>query len=163
MIVTLLKAVHIAALLVWAAGLISLPMMLSYHEDGEHQFRYARLRKFTHHSYTRLVTPAAVTAIAAGVPLIFLRDVFELWLFGKLVLVGLLVILHAYIGHIVLKMGEESEEKPPPAWPFLLGLAILLTAILFTVLSKPALHTGWVPDSLSQPLNRQLPLGEVPN
>ena len=91
MIITLLKAIHIMALLLWTAGLLSLPLMLARHEEGEHQFRYARIRKFTHYSYTRLVTPAAVIAIAAGTPLIFLRGMFVPWLFAKLALVAMLV------------------------------------------------------------------------
>ncbi len=161
--IPLLKAIHIAALLLWVAGLLSLPLMLARHEEGDHQFRYARIRKFTHYSYTRLVTPAAVIAIAAGVPLIFLRDMFELWLFAKLALVGLLVALHAYIGHIVLKMGEEGDDRAPPAWPLLAGLGVLVPAILLIVLVKPALNMDWAPEILHQPIGRQLPLEEVPN
>ncbi|EQB05511.1 hypothetical protein L288_12765 [Sphingobium quisquiliarum P25] len=164
MTVTLLKALHIAALLLWTAGLLSLPLMLARHEEGEHQFRYARIRKFTHYSYTRLITPAAVIAIAAGVPLIFLRELFVPWLFAKLALVALLVTVHAYVGHIVLKMGEEAgERQPPPAWPMVAALCLLIPAILLLVLLKPPLDTQLVPELLQQPLGRQLPLDEVPN
>ncbi len=164
MTITLLKALHIMALLLWMAGLLSLPLMLAKHEEGEHQFRYAKIRKFTHYSYTRLVTPAAVIAIAAGTPLIFLRGIFVPWLFAKLVLVAALVALHAYVGHIVLKMGEESGEQPaPPAWPVMTGLGLLILGILVLVLLKPALDAYQLPELLHQPLGRYLPLDEVPN
>lgn len=164
MTITILKALHIMALLLWMAGLLSLPLMLARHEEGEHQFRYARIRKFTHYSYTRLVTPAAVIAIAAGTPLIFLRGVFVPWLFAKLALVALLVALHAYVGHIVLKMGEESgEQQPPPAWPMLAALCVLILGILSLVLLKPPLDAQQLPELLHQPIGRHLPLDEVPN
>ncbi|MFL0560012.1 CopD family protein [Sphingomonas sp. 179-I 2A4 NHS] len=164
MIITLLKAIHIMALLLWTAGLLSLPLMLARHEEGEHQFRYARIRKFTHYSYTRLVTPAAVIAIAAGTPLIFLRGMFVPWLFAKLALVAMLVALHAFVGHIVLKMGEEAgEQQPPPAWPMMTGLCVLILGILILVLLKPPLDVQQLPDLLRAPVGRQLPLEEVPN
>lgn len=164
MTITALKALHIAALLLWMAGLLSLPMMLARHEEGEHQFRYARIRKFTHYSYTRLVTPAAVIAIAAGVPLIFLRGMFVPWLFAKLTLVALLVTVHAYVGHVVLKMGEEAgEQQPPPAWPMVGAICLLIPAILLLVLLKPDLDVQQLPEFLRQPMERQLPLDEVPS
>ncbi|OWK28312.1 CopD family protein [Sphingomonas mucosissima] len=164
MTITILKALHIIALLLWMAGLLSLPLMLARHEEGEHQFRYARIRKFTHYSYTRLVTPAAVIAIAAGTPLIFLRGMFVPWLFAKLALVALLVALHAYVGHVVLKMGEEAGEQPaPPAWPIMIALGVLILGILSLVLMKPPLDAQHLPELLHQPIGRHLPLDEVPN
>lgn len=164
MIVVLLKAIHILALTIWMAGLLALPLMLARHEEGEEQTRYARLRLFTHYGYTRLVTPAAIIAIAAGTPLIFLREIFVPWLFAKLAIVALLVAFHAYIGHIVLVMGEEAGERQPPrAWPITVALFVLITAILLLVLMKPALDVALIPDWLQHPLHHQLPLDEVPN
>lgn len=165
MIVILLKAIHISALTIWLAGLLALPMMLARHEEGEDQQRYARLRLFTHYGYTRLVTPAAIIAIVAGTPLIFLREIFVPWLFAKLAMVALLVVLHAYIGHVVLIMGEEAgEKKPPPnAWPIATGLLVLTLAILLLVLMKPSLDVAALPDWLQRPLHNQLPLDEIPN
>lgn len=164
MIVTILKAVHIAALVTWVAGLIALPLMLARHEEGEHQWRYTRIRRFTHFSYTRLVTPAAIVAIVAGTPLIFLRELFVPWLFAKLALVGMLVALHAYVGHVVLTMGEQPDDRqPPPAWPMTAGVFAVTAAILVLVLSKPSLEAGVLPDFLQRPMDRHLPLDEVPS
>jgi len=159
-----LKSLHIAALILWIAGLIALSLMLARHEDGESQSRYARIRLFTHSSYTRLVTPSAIIAIAAGVPLIFLRDIFVPWLFAKLLCVAILVILHAYVGHVVLKKGEDGEDSRAPASaPLLAALGLTVSAILLLVLLKPELDTDRLPQWLQQPLGRQLPVDEVPS
>ncbi len=80
MILSLVKALHIAALVVWCAGLLGLPLMLSKHEIGEGQASYSQLRLLTHRAYSYLVTPAAIIAISAGTVLIFLAGVFTLWM-----------------------------------------------------------------------------------
>jgi len=85
MVLTVVKALHIAALILWSAGLIALPLVLGKHEAGEEQADYARLRRITNYGYTRIVTPAAVIAVSAGTALIFLREVFVPWMFAKLV------------------------------------------------------------------------------
>jgi hypothetical protein len=64
---------------------------------------------------------------------------------------------HAWIGHILAKIGEEpSEHRPPPPW---LPIGLVLVSMLFIltlVLSKPIL--GWValPEWLTQPRGGQL-------
>lgn len=161
--IPLFKAVHIAALLVWAGGLVALPPMLSRHDPAVSAEDYAIIRRSTHLTYTLCVTPAAVIAVIAGTWLIFLREVFTPWLYAKLAFVALLVVAHAWVGLILSKVAEEPGEHTPPA-PWLPIVAILLPviAILVLVLGKPAL--GWVtfPEWLSEPRGRQL-LFDVPS
>lgn len=162
MIVTLVKAVHIAALIIWCAGLVALPLALGSHERDEAQADYARLRRITHYSYIRLVTPAAVVAIIAGTTLVFLRATFEPWLFAKLVAVGLLVSLHALIGHTVVLMSERAGDYvPPSAVPLILVTLATMVAVLVLVLAKPRI-TEVFPDWLDHPRGRQLPFDETP-
>jgi len=115
MILTIVKGLHIAALVLWCAGLVALPLMLGKHRIDDDQADYGRLRLLTHDSYSFIVTPAAVIAIAAGTLLIYLRGVFEPWMFAKLVAVGLLVSLHALVGHTVILMSERRGEYAPPS------------------------------------------------
>ena len=161
--VALFKFVHIAALLVWCAGLIAMPIMLAQHRHGDSQHRYARIRKFTHYSYTHLVTPAAVIAVAAGIVLIFLRSTFVPWFFAKLAFVGALVVLHALIGGVVVQMGEEKGDviAPRPLIPVALVIAVIV-AILALVLGKPVFSRDAAPDWLQTPRNQSLPVDEVP-
>lgn len=161
--IALFKFVHIAALLVWCAGLIALPIMLAQHQHGDSQHRYARIRKFTHYSYTHFVTPAAVLAVAAGTVLIFLRATFVPWFFAKLAFVGALVVLHALIGNVVVRMGEEKGDviAPRPFLPVALVIGVIV-AILALVLAKPVISPGSAPDWLQGPRNQSLPMDEVP-
>jgi uncharacterized membrane protein len=160
--VSALKFLHIGALLIWCAGLLALPLMLGKHEAGEAQADYARLRLLTHDSYAFIVTPAAVIAIAAGTALIYLRGVFEPWLFAKLVAVGLLVSLHAWVGHIVVLMSERrGSYTPPAAAPLIAASIATMLAVLLLVLGKPVVP-DLLPEWLAHPQNRQLPVDETP-
>ncbi|MET1756089.1 CopD family protein [Novosphingobium sp. RD2P27] len=161
--ISIVKALHIMGISLWAAGLIAVPLMLARHTPNDNQEEYARVRRFTHYGYTHLLTPAAVIAVAAGTGLIFLRGVFVPWMFAKLVLVGALVALHAGVGNIVVRMGEQTNERQPPhPLLFVIPALFLLTAILLVVLSKPGIGDGFIPEWLHSPRELQLPLDEVP-
>ena len=162
MILTFVKALHIAALILWCAGLVALPLVLAKHDTDEEQADYARLRRITHGGYTRIVTPAAVVAISAGTALLFLREVFVPWMFAKLVAVGLLVALHALIGHTVVLMSERrGDYAPPSAVPLLGAMIVTMTAVLLLVLAKPVMP-DLIPSWLEAPHDRQLPFDETP-
>lgn len=162
MIVSIVKGLHIAALILWCAGLVALPLMLGKHRLGEGQADYARLRLLTHDSYTMIVTPAAVIAIAAGTVLIYLRGVFEPWMFAKLVAVGLLVCLHAFVGHTVLLMSERRGAYAPPSpVGMIVGSIATMIVVLLLVLAKPIVP-DFLPAWLEAPQNRQLPVDETP-
>ncbi|MEH3036647.1 MAG: CopD family protein [Sphingomonas adhaesiva] len=162
MILSLVKALHIAALILWCAGLVALPLMLGKHRADDNQAEYSRLRMLTHDSYAFIITPAAVVAIAAGTLLIYLRGVFEPWMFAKLVAVGLLVSLHALVGHAVLLMSERRGEYTPPSpVPLTVGGIVTMVIVLLLVLSKPIIP-DILPHWLTVPQHRQLPVDETP-
>lgn len=161
-LIPIVKGLHIAAIALWGAGLVALPLLLSQHKREHRQAEYQRIRHFTHYGYTHLLTPAAVIAVAAGTALVFLREVFVPWMFAKLVLVGALVVLHAWIGNLVVRMGEHTNKRQPSPILPLVMLAILLCAGIFLiVLAKPD-HEITLPDWLTTPRDRQLPVEEVP-
>jgi uncharacterized membrane protein len=161
--IAILKFFHIAALCVWCAGLVGLPLLLARHDPHDAQTDFTRLRLLTHHAYVGIVTPAAVIAIALGTALIFLRDMFVPWLFVKLVLVGVLVLVHAWLGHVTLKVGEhQGRYDSPSAIPFVGISVVAMLAILFLVLGKPFVGEGLAPVWLVRPQGQPLPVGEVP-
>ena len=136
--------------------------MLSKHEIGEGQGSYAQLRLLTHRAYSYFVTPAAIIAITAGTALIFLAGAFTLWMFVKLLVVGVLVSLHAWIGHLVILMSERRGSfVPRSALPTLLPIVVAMVAILFLVLGKPTLDS-FAPAWLDHPLGHELPVDETP-
>lgn len=157
------KFIHIAALSLWCAGLVALPLLLARHHPDRTQHQFTRIRLVTHYGYTRLVTPAAVIAITAGTVLIYLRDVWTPWFLVKLVLVGWLALFHAWVGHITLNMGErDGDYCPPPAWPIVGGSLATMIGILVLVLAKPAISADLLPDWATSPRHQALPVGEVP-
>ncbi len=161
--ITAVKALHIVALIIWCAGLFALPLMLTKHHPQHSQTAYARLRELSQFTYTALSTPAAIIAIVAGTALIFMRGVFEPWMFAKLAAVGLLVCLHAWQGHSLIKMGETAGQQEPPRAGLMLVLAIAMMALaLVLVLAKPSFSATHFPEWLTVPRDRQLPVDETP-
>lgn len=158
-----LKALHIIGLLVWCAGLFAMPLILTRHNPGVDQVAYNRIRMASHFGYIWVVTPAAVLAIGAGTLLIFVREVFDLWMFAKLVFVALLVGFHAWVGGQVVGIGEEEREHrtPQPTVPILL-LTVPVVMILVLVLAKPEFGQLPMPDWLTQPMGNQLPFDDPP-
>ncbi|WP_295075374.1 CopD family protein [Tabrizicola sp.] len=158
-----IKALHLGFLALWIAGLFALPRMLARHDDDLVRGEYAVIRRATHYGYIWAITPAAVLAIASGGLLIFLREIFTVWLFAKLVLVAGLVAVHAWVGHTIVAVAEsEGEHEPPGAMvPALITFGLVL-AILTVVLAKPELEELSMPSWLMAPLGRHLPF-DVPS
>lgn len=160
---TALKAMHIAALLLWCSGLFALPLMLSKHEPQQTQSHFARLRKLTDYNYRFVMTPAAVIAIAAGTALVFVRSVYEPWMFAKMAAVGLLVCLHTWQGWAVMRMGETAGQARPPGVLLMTGFTVcVIGAVLLLVLGKPPLPADLLPGWLMAPRYRPLPVEEPP-
>lgn len=159
-----LKFLHIAGLSLWCAGLLMLPLLLERADNPVRQGEAARMRLFAHYAYNFLVSPAAVLATIAGGGLLFARWVFEPWMFAKLAFIGLLILLHTYLGHWVTRLGEAGYVRPlvPPALVLIAALGVM-AAILLLVLGKPQLDAAMMPDWLRTPLNRQLVLPPVPS
>lgn len=157
------KAAHIIGLVVWVGGLIALPLMLTRHDPAISAGDYRMIRRASHLTYTMCVTPAAVIAVIAGTWLIFMRGVYTPWLFAKLAFVALMVLAHAWIGHVVVKIGEEPGEHTPPApWLPISAVLVPALAILFLVLAKPVLDWIIFPQWLTETQGGQL-LFDVPS
>lgn len=153
-----IKALHLAALVLWCGGLFALPLMLSLHDASAGQADFTRIRHVTHFGYIVAITPAALVAIGSGIALIFLREAYAPWLFAKLVVVALLVAFHAWVGSVLVRVAETEGVHPPPRplLPMILLLAPIL-AILTLVLGKPDLHLIPLPEWLMRPQAGQLP------
>ena len=167
-----LKFVHIATLAVWCAGLVALPLVMQIYGRQPAvptQARYTEFRLLAHRSYTRIVTPAAVLAIAAGSGLVFLLRLVDPWMLAKLAGVSGMVLVHAWLGHLVAQSGERAQELgrgwrlPSPLIALVLGLP-LMAAVLWLVLAKPDLSglEDRLPAVLLEPQGRSLPDAAVP-
>ena len=166
--IALLKFVHIAALSLWCAGLVALPVLLhAYSRNNVHrtQAGFTRLRHLSHFTYIALLSPAAVLAIAAGTVLIFRLELVDTWLLAKLVAVAGMVLVHAWLGHLTnqIGQGDGAYNLPPPLLAFVVVLP-LMAIVLWLVLAKPDLTTllEHLPALLRHPQDRELPPGVVP-
>lgn len=157
------KGVHVAMLAIWCGALAAMPLLLTRHDTALTQEDYSRVRRATHLTYTLAATPSAVITVIAGTWLIFLRETLVPWFYAKLFFVVLLVLAHAWIGHILVTVAEQKgRHRPPPAALPLVALLVPVLAILFLVLAKPDL--GWIvfPDWMTTPRGQSWPL-DVPS
>lgn len=145
--IAILKALHIGSLVLWCAALIALPLLLGLYRKVTDtsspalvQENYTQFRRLTHLSYTRIATPAAVIAISAGTALIFAATVFEIWLLLKLACVAGMVLVHVWLGHMLVQSGERGLfwRMPRPAAALLVAVPCML-GVLWLVLAKPDL------------------------
>ncbi len=145
-----LKALHIAALAVWAGGLLALPGMLireqRFAEGDSHTLWQHRFSRF---AYDVLISPAAVITVGSGTALIFVTWPLHGWLFAKLAAVGALAIMHIQVGRIVDHI--EAPEATPTRLrtSAIVGAAIvLIVLILWLVLQKPVFDKTLFPSWL---------------
>lgn len=158
-----IKALHLGFLAIWVAGLIALPRMLAHHDRAVVQAEFAQIRRATHFGYVWVLSPAAILAISTGGALVFLRDVFTVWMFAKFVLVSGLVAIHAWVGYTIIAVAEtEGQYEPPEPLVSTIVSFGLVIGILCLVLAKPELEELSIPSWLMTPLGRQLPF-DIPN
>ncbi|QTL03255.1 CopD family protein [Aquabacter sp. L1I39] len=167
--IALLKAVHIAALSLWCAGLIALPVVLHAYgrrEEVRTQAGFSEFRLLIHAAYTRIVTPAAILAIIAGTVLFLTLELRDYWLMAKLVAVVGMVLVHAWLGHLAVQASEArgDYDMPPAAFIALPAGFLCMGAVLFLVLAKPDLQplVDALPQDLKTPQDRSLPSVLVP-
>ena len=166
--IALTKALHVASLAVWCAGLIALPLVLQVYGRSPQvrtQAGFAEFRLLSHGAYIKVITPAAVIAIAAGTLLIFLEGINDPWLIAKLAAVACMVLLHAWLGHLITQTGEGAGRyRMPTPLPALVVLLVLMALVFWLVLAKPDLAppAELLPDWLRQPRGRDLPPALIP-
>ena len=137
---TLFKFLHIAAISVWAAGLICYPFLNRrlHHLDTTDLHRLHAMVRFF---YVVILSPAAFIAIGSGIVLIFQQQTFTTWFSLKLLLVGLLAGMHLWTGRVVLQWLDKASRQP--AWRHLAMSAattLIVTGIVIVVLVKPSIE-----------------------
>jgi uncharacterized membrane protein len=134
-----LKLLHLAAVTVWCAALLYLPLALTVARDDE-RFAQHRVQRLL---FTSVATPAALIAIASGTLIFLWQGPLAPWLIAKLAVVGLLVLMHASLGLLVLR--SERGETPSlclGCGAVLAGSLLALAATAWLVLAKPAPWTA---------------------
>lgn len=146
-----LKAIHIAALIVWCGGLLVLPGLFVRRARLQKKDA-AELHRLTRTLFIGITSPAGFIAVVAGTGLLFAREVFTTWMMLKLVAVGLLVVIHIRAGHVILNLFEDDGRYAPwRRWTMTAATSAVITVILVLILSKPAIEGNDVPAWLRTP------------
>lgn len=151
-----LLMLHIAALVLWCATLIYLPVLLAVPPQAKEACSQPDffLPSIQHFIFTHIATPFALATIVFGTLLFMVTGTTEPWLIVKLSAVTALVVCHALLGLLILRTGRADLSPAPnsegTAFPtvvrianytLLAAIVCLVVAILWLVLSKPTL--GW--------------------
>lgn len=134
------KAIHIAAIVIWSASLIYLPVLMAGHSPRLSNPEYLRLHGMVRRIYIWIASPFALLAIVSGTILIPLRDVTEPWFAAKLLIVAVLAIIHARCGTLLAKQSHSAERANRLARTMRILMPIVLfPCVLWLVLAKPRL------------------------
>tara|TARA_B100001123_G_C15027461_1_gene914022 strand:+ start:103 stop:534 length:432 start_codon:yes stop_codon:yes gene_type:complete len=132
------KALHIIFMVTWFAGLFYLPRLFVYHTDAKDADGRERFRIMERKLYYRIMTPGAALTIILGTWLMVLRGVdwvgATTWLHIKLLLVGILVVYHLYLGHLVTQFRKENNNHSHIYYRWLNEFPVLIL-ILVTLLA----------------------------
>ncbi|HTQ00816.1 MAG TPA: CopD family protein [Casimicrobiaceae bacterium] len=149
---TLLKFVHIATIAIWAAGLIVLPYLFRQRRLLAVGPELDRLHRITRFVYLAMTSPAAFVAIGSGTALIFFQGTFREWFTLKMVLVGLMVMLHVVAGLVAMRVFAADGRFGARSYVALtVSYLVLIVAILWVVLAKPAIDAAQIAPGLFEP------------
>ncbi len=149
--IALLKFLHIAAIAVWAAGLISLPglyVQRAYVKDKDALYR---LQMMVRYAYVTIISPAAFIAVLSGTALIFGQETYAGWFALKLILVGVLVTTHVLTGLVIIRLFKDGEFYP--VWRFVFATvvtSIIVIVIVVVALAKPLVEFE-LPEEMTRP------------
>jgi protoporphyrinogen IX oxidase len=137
-VITWLKAIHIAALLVWCAGLLYLPALFAVHPRTPDPSRFWRLRTVTRFTYVAVASPAAVIAIGTGIALIFISPALGGWLILKLNVILLMMLYHMYCGWMIGRLWVQRVVRRPGLHAAGMAVPLLtIPTVFWLVLHKP--------------------------
>ena len=149
---TFLKFVHLAAIAIWSGGLLALPFLFWQRRGLAAGPDLDRLHRITRLVYVELTSPAAFIAIASGTALIFLQATFAEWFTTKMVLVGLMAMLHVVAGLVIHQLFSPSGRFGRFSFVALATTyAVLITAIVWVVLAKPHIDSNQFAAHLFEP------------
>ena len=138
-----LKAFHLIAVICWFAAIFYLPRLFVYHAEARDLVSIERFKIMERKLYRGITTPGGILTIGFGIGMIWLMglDAFlaARWLHLKLCAVALLIVFHAYLGHLVKIFALDANQRSHIYYRWLneLPVLILVSAVLLAVF-KPA-------------------------
>lgn len=147
-----LKFAHLAAIALWSGGLIVLPYLFWQRRGMAPGIELDRLHRITRLVYVELCSPAAFVAIATGTALIFAQATFVEWFSLKMLLVGVMAMLHVVAGLVLHQLFTPKGRFGAAAFFSLtLGYLLVIAGILWFVLAKPQIDSNAIAAHLFKP------------
>lgn len=149
---TLLKFIHLGAIAIWSGGLIVLPFLFWQRRTLTAGTELDRLHRITRLVYVELTSPAAFVAIASGTALIFLQATFVEWFSLKMVLVGIMAMLHVVAGLVLHQLFlPDGRFSRLSAIALSTAYVVVIIGIIWIVLAKPHLDSNLFAPHLFEP------------
>ncbi len=142
----LMLSLHIVALSIWSAGLLSLAVLFAQDTARQGPRELQQQRILTGTIFLAISSPAAIVTIMTGTLLVYLTGARADWLAAKLLFVSLLAAYHVFCGHCLTQLGQSAHGQRATLriWAVLVPF-LLIVIILWLVLAKPALLNGFRP------------------
>jgi putative membrane protein len=133
-----IKALHIAFMVTWFAGLFYLPRLFVYHAMTTDDAGIERFKVMERKLFYGIMTPGALLTIVFGMWLWLGYGFGGGWLHAKLALVALLVVYHAYCGKLLIdfKHGRNTHGHVFYRWLNEMPVLVLLAVVILVVV-KP--------------------------
>ena len=149
---TLLKFIHLGAIAIWSGGLIVLPFLFWQRRTLTAGTELDRLHRITRLVYVELTSPAAFVAIASGTALIFLQATFVEWFSLKMVLVGIMAMLHVVAGLVLHQLFlPDGRFSRLSTIALSTAYVVVIIGIIWIVLAKPHLDSNLFAPHLFEP------------
>ena len=132
------KALHIAFMVTWFAGLFYLPRLFVYHAQSADRVSIERFKVMERKLFIGIMTPGAVLTIVSGVWLWLGWGFAGGWLHAKLALVAVLVAYHVWCGRLLADFRHDRNTKSHVwlRW-FNEAPVLILISIVILVVVKP--------------------------
>jgi protoporphyrinogen IX oxidase len=133
-----IKALHIAFMVTWFAGLFYLPRLFVYHAMSTDTVSHDRFKIMERKLFFGIMTPGALFTIVFGVWLWMGYGFAGGWLAAKLALVALLVAYHVYCGMLLADFKHDRNRHSHVFYRWLNEFpVVILFAVVILVVVKP--------------------------
>jgi len=132
------KSFHIVFMVAWFAGLFYLPRLFVYHAQATDGPSLERFKVMERRLYRGIMTPCMVLTLFLGGVLWLGYGITGGWLHAKLVLVGLLIAHHVWLGRLVKVFANDANARSHVFYRWINELPLpLLIGIVILVVVKP--------------------------
>lgn len=139
-----IKALHIAFMVAWFAGIFYLPRLFVYHAESNN-IEVQQQLKIMERRLLYFVTPFAFLTLIFGLMLIFMMGtqwfIASHWLHIKLLLVTVLFVYHGYCFKLLNDFKNDSNTRSGKFYRVFNELPVLiLFAVIILAILKPVLY-----------------------